>query len=358
VLAQRAGRRALIVLEAHPDPRLTGSYVRALCLLSGVYEDVADHVAAQLLLQRVLILLPEVPKDPHDAAIVVETLTRLGNLARLQGQYELAGQHLLRALRVAESGLGGAQAVTGARNVLAITYKDSGRYAEAAALYADVLSDVLTRLGPKSSAAATCYHNLAGLAYAKGDYAGAEPLARRAVRLRTRLVGARHQTVAADLAVLAAVLLGEHELDQAEQAYRQALTIYSRVFGAGHYEVAVILNGLATIESERGRWDRAEPLYRRALAIKEQVLGPEHPEIGVLLNNLAVVHRKAGRFDAASGCYRRALPLLSRSLGDDHPTVVACSENLVAALMEQERNQQGRSPKESPGDNWVPQTRR
>jgi len=346
----RAARRALTFLESDPGPGLTRSRVRVLQLLSGIYQDLADHEASGLLLQQALCALPEAPDDPRGAAAVVETLTRLGDLARLRGRYEQAELYLRRALTIAAHP-DRAVAAAGARNALAITFKDSGRYDEAAALYRDVLSEVVARFGPKSSAVATCYHNLAGLAYAREDYQAAEPLARHAVRLRARRFGAHHRDVAADLAVLAAVLLGEHRLDEAERAYRQALSSYTRVFGSEHYEVAVVLNGLATIEVERGRPVQAEPLYLRALAIKERVLGPEHPEIGVLLNNLAVMHRKAGRLDAAADCYRRALPLLTRSLGDQHPSVVVCSDNL-AALMEPTA-QAAPPPMNRPTHDWL-----
>jgi tetratricopeptide (TPR) repeat protein len=286
--------------------------VQVLHALSRIYQDLADHETSERLLQQALTALPAAPADARGAATVVETLTRLGDLARLRGRYKQAEVYLRRALTIAAAHPDRAVMATGARNALAITFKDSGRYDEAAALYRDVLSQVLARFGPNSSAAATCYHNLAGLAHARGDYLAAEPLARHAGRLRIRRLGAHHRDVAADLAVLAAVLLGEHRLDEAERAYRQALGIHNRVFDSEHYEVAVVLNGLATIEVERGRRPvQAEPLYRRALTIKERVLGPEHPEIGVLLNNLAVMHRKAGQLDAAVFTAQKKRPIIA-----------------------------------------------
>jgi tetratricopeptide (TPR) repeat protein len=304
--------------------------VQVLHALSRIYQDLADHETSERLLQQALTALPAAPADARGAATVVETLTRLGDLARLRGRYKQAEVYLRRALTIAAAHPDRAVAAAGARNALAITFKDSGRYDEAAALYRDVLSEVVARLVPTRRRWQPATTILRAWPYARGDYRAAEPLARHAVRLRARRFGAHHRDVAADLAVLAAVLLGEHRLDEAERAYRQALGIHTRVFGSEHYEVAVVLNGLATIEVERGRPVQAEPLYRRALAIKERVLGPEHPEIGVLLNNLAVMHRKAGQIDAAAACYRQALPLLTRSLGDQHPSVLTCSDNLAA----------------------------
>jgi tetratricopeptide (TPR) repeat protein len=154
-------------------------------------------------------------------------------------------------------------------------------------------------------------------------------------------MGAGHKDVAADLAVLAAALLGQHKLDEAEKVYLQALNIYMRAFSPDHYEVAVISNGLATIETERGHPAEAERLYRRALIIKERALGADHPEIGVLLNNLAVMQRQAGHLDEAVACYTRALPLLEKALGERHPTVVTCRDNLAALATHQREPDRG-----------------
>jgi len=335
-LSVPSAERALTALEANPARDTWVQRVGILHAMSRVYEDLADHDAADRLLLRAMDALADHPDDARYCGLAVQTLTRSGNLARLQGRHEQAERCLRRALAIAADGSGGAVEAIGARNALAITYKDAGRYVEAAVLYRQVLAEVVARFGAYSTAAATSFHNLAGLAHARGDFSAAEPLARRAVQLRTRVVGAHHPAVAADLVVLAAVLLGAGHLDQAERAYRRALRIYTRVFGSGHYEIAVVLNGLAGIEVERGHPWTAEPLYQRALAIKQRVLGPEHPEIGVLLNNLAVVHRHVGQL-AAAACYHRALPLLRRSLGDQHPTVRVCTDNLAGLTEQAER---------------------
>ena len=132
----------------------------------------AEHV-----LQRSQVLLGDRP-NPGDVGVLMETLTRLGNLARLRGRYDTAERYLNEALQVAATHhAGGNRLAVSARNTLAITYKDSGRYAEAAVHYRDVLTWAIDNDGPDSPAVATLHHNLAGLAYAQGNYQEAEPLA-------------------------------------------------------------------------------------------------------------------------------------------------------------------------------------
>jgi len=84
----------------------------------------------------------------------------------LQGRLQQAERYLLRALAIVMDVLGGGGKATGVLNALAITDKDAGRYVEAGALYRQVLAEVLARFGARSAAAATSFHNLAGLDHA------------------------------------------------------------------------------------------------------------------------------------------------------------------------------------------------
>jgi len=68
--------------------------------------------------------------------------------------------------------------------------------------------------GPEASVLASLYHNLGGLEHARGAFATGEPLARRAVAIRTRTLGPEHPDVAADMAALAALLDGQGKYDE------------------------------------------------------------------------------------------------------------------------------------------------
>jgi uncharacterized protein HemY len=50
--------------------------------------------------------------------------------------------------------------------------------------------------------------------------------------------------VAADVAVLAAILEAQGQDDEAEALYRRALSIFERVYGPDHSELAVTCNYL------------------------------------------------------------------------------------------------------------------
>jgi tetratricopeptide (TPR) repeat protein len=79
--------------------------------------------------------------------------------------------------------------LAGVFNDFGVLRKAQGRYDEALAFYQRALP--LVPRGDRQ-ALATLAHNLGGIEHARGNYADAEPHARRSVRLRTALVGANH----------------------------------------------------------------------------------------------------------------------------------------------------------------------
>ena len=55
--------------------------------------------------------------------------------------------------------------------------------------------------------------------------------------------------------------------EEAEPLYKRALEIRERVLGPDHPDTATSLNNLAILYDNQGRYEEAEPLYKRALEI-------------------------------------------------------------------------------------------
>jgi tetratricopeptide (TPR) repeat protein len=144
-----------------------------------------------------------------------------------------------------------------------------GKYRASAADYQEAL-----KLQPEDG---VTMNNLAVSLYLSGDYAGAEPLSRR------------------------------------------ALQIVEKAKGPEHPETGALLNSLAELLRAKGDYAGAEPLYRRALQIAEKAQGPEHPETGTSLNNLAGLLRATGDYAGAEPLFERALAIVTRAFGPDHP---------------------------------------
>jgi tetratricopeptide (TPR) repeat protein len=259
----------------------------------------------------------------------VAALVKLGDLCRFQGFYDQAADVLGRAVDRAAAGqlADGMPLRAMALNALGILYKDTGRYDAAADVYAEALGLITALNGPEHPDTAALWHNLAGLAHARGDPDQAVPLAARAVRLREQQLRSDHHLVAQDLAVLGAALLDKDRAGEAEPLFERALMIFRRRLPADQYEVAVNLSNIAACRLACGDPTNAERLFRQALGIKQAILGPDHPEIARQLNNLAVAVAQQHRENEATELNRRALSVAEYTLPASHTLIASCRAN-------------------------------
>jgi tetratricopeptide (TPR) repeat protein len=327
---QRAGRLAMAHLRGRQALEVLGRDARhrhvldrlAICqAVASLRQAMTAYDDAAALLEQAL----GIAQGEAAVELQVEPLVLLGNVRRLQGRHRDAETCLLRAQALAEQARLPAWRRAGVLNGLALIHKDTADYDAAAKRYRQALQ--VTAEGDRL-ARATLQHNLAGLAHAQGQFVQAEQPARCAVELRTAVLGRGHPEVAADLAVLGAVLHGQERHDEAETVFNQALTAFQRHYGPDHYEVAVNLGNLGALYAATGRADQAQQCYKRALNSKRRVLGAAHPEIATLLNNLAVLHRQQGRRPEAQDCYAQALTIFTSALGPEHPSTRTCRDNL------------------------------
>jgi tetratricopeptide (TPR) repeat protein len=320
-VAEQRGRRALELLRSDARHRHLVDRLAICQAVANLQQARAAYDSAAALLGQAL----EIAQGEAAVELQVEPLVLLGNLRRLQGRHRDAETCLLRARALAEHAQLPTWRQARVLNGLALIHKDTANYEEAAKLYRQALqhtaqNDLLAR--------ATLQHNLAGLAHAQGQFVQAEPPARCAVELRTAVHGHGHPEVAADLAVLGAVLSGQERHAEAERVFNEALTAFQRHYGPDHYEVAVNLGNLGALYAATDRADQAQQCYQRALQIKRRLLGSTHPEIATLLNNLAVLHKRQGRLPAARECYAQALTVFESTLGPEHPSTRTCRDNL------------------------------
>ena len=329
-LTAAAGALALFERESgpgHPD------VANVLNCLARVHERRTDWREAEACSRRSVAIVRRVREQAAGAdldRLQVQSLTAHGEALRALGRYAEAEERLREALAGGEA-LGEAdEDLVTALNALGVLCKYSGRFDEAAALYARAVRIVEAGAGPDAPELATLLHNLGGLEHARGDYARGEAPARRSVEIRERALGPDHPAVAADLAALAAIDDGQGRRGEAEAMYLRALRIFERAYGPGHYEVAVNLNNLAGIRHAEGRLEDAEAMYRRSLAVKERLFGPDHPDVALTLNNLGLLLADAGRLDEAAALYERALRTFEACLPHDHPKVKGCRENYEA----------------------------
>lgn len=105
-----------------------------------------------------------------------------------------------------------------------------------------------------------------------------------------------------------AVLYGKRgKYKDAEPLCKRALEIREKVLGKDHPDVAKQLNNLALLCQNQGKYDEVEKYYQRALDIYESKLGPDDPNVAKTKNNLAGCYLKQGRYTEAEILYKQVL---------------------------------------------------
>ncbi len=251
----------------------------------------------------------------------------LGSEAYAQGRYRTAVARFERVFNLSPDD-------PQILNWCGLSLHAAGNYTAAEPLYRRAMKIRETLLGNDHPDVAKTLNNLAALLFYQGNHNAAEPLYRRALKIDEVAYGKNHATVACGLSNLAQLLQDQGNYTGAEPLYRRALKIDEVAYGKNHPTVATALNNLAELLWVQGNYTRAEPLYRRALKIGEAQLGKDHPDVATFLNNLALLLDDRGKYTDAEPLYRRALKIREAKLGKDHPHTKLTRKNLALLLNE------------------------
>merc|ERR1712079_848626 len=93
----------------------------------------------------------------------------------------------------------------------------------------------------------------------------------------------------------------------AEPLCKRALEIREKVLGSEHPDVAKQLNNLALLCQNQGKYEEVEKYYQRASAIYESKLGQDDPNVAKTKNNLASAYLKQGKYKEAEILYKQVL---------------------------------------------------
>ena len=288
----------------HPDTATSPQQSGASCI-----DSMGDYAKAEPLFQRALKIREKALGPDHP-----DTATGLNNLAELyrsMGDYAKAEPLFQRALKIREKALGPdhPDTATALNNLAAavsipwvITPKPNRSFS-ARSRSMRKPSAPITQTPPRPSTIwRQLYHSM-------GDYAKAEPLYQRALKIREKALGPDHPDTATALNNLARLYYSMGDYAKAEPLYQRALKIEEKALGPDHPDTATALNNLAELYRSMGDYAKAEPLYQRALKIKEKALGPDHPDTATALNNLAELYYSMGDYAKAEPLYQRALKI-------------------------------------------------
>ena len=140
--------------------------------------------------------------------------------------------------------------------------------------------------GADSQAGARTMWRLAEALRDRGRYAEAEPLARGAFEMSSRLFGTRNPQSAQTLNTLGMILHARGRQDEAAPMFLQATEIFRDTLGPDHPMVSAGLANTAMSRRDRGDLAGAEPMAREALALRNRMFGRALAETEVMLGDL------------------------------------------------------------------------
>src|SRR5436190_106243 len=121
----------------------------------------------------------------------------------------------------------------------------------------------------------------------KGQYADAEAIYRQMLQLQETVLGKDHPNMLGSMNNLAVSLNQQGKYAEAEAMHRQMLQLQETVLGKDHPYTLRSMNNLAGSLHQQGKYAEAEAMHQQMLQLRETVLGKDHPYMLMSMNNLA-----------------------------------------------------------------------
>lgn len=156
----------------------------------------------------------------------------------------------------------------------------------------------------------------ADLLWQRQRYAEASALYDEVLALQRKLLGSDNPRLAEILTNLAFRLFQGGDYAKAETLYREALSILRSSKSEDDAPLARAVNGLSVVLEAKGDHAAAEPFVREALALRRKRLPPDDPEIGHSLVDLGFVLLSQGKYAEAEEALRECLDIRQKTSPD------------------------------------------
>ncbi len=178
--------------------------------------------------------------------------------------------------------------------------------------------------------------------YSKKQYDEAIPLAKRAIEIRERLLGASDPLVGSALQNLGSLYSRKKNYGEAVSLYNRALEIFEKASKPDNEKIANTVHNMGWLYYAKGDRGTAEELFQRSLAVREKALGPDHPDVSFALAVLGQFYQKSLNYPKAVEYYKRALAAKEKALGADHEEVGEMAMKCYCALLQNGQVQEAR----------------
>ncbi len=187
-----------------------------------------------------------------------------------------------------------------------------------------------TRLGPDHGDTLIAQNNIALVLAKLGNWRQAEVMMRETLAGNRRLLGIDHPRTVTTMTNLGLLCLDMGKQSEAGALLGQALELTRKADNRKSDNLATSLANLATAHMAALDFAKAEPLLEEALALDEQRHGPDHPAVATTLSNLGQLYHGSGRLAEAEKAYLRAIEIDRAFLAPGHPDNVGTLTNLAS----------------------------
>ena len=208
---------------------------------------------------------------------------------------------------------------------------DLGRFDQAEVNFARALDFAERNFPANDERRILSHRDLAYIKARKGDIAGAEPHATRALELYEKLDEQDDTALAKLLELRGGLLIGLKRFAEADALLERSLRLYEKAQGPDEPNIASILVALSeTRRLLHNRLEESEALARRAVAVTEKAPRPIRREfLPNCLETLAAAVHAQGKDEEAAELLRQAIAIQEQSRGRDHPDLVAMLADLA-----------------------------
>lgn len=232
----------------------------------------------------------------------------IGSLYYVQGKYDLALEHLDRALKLRQT-LGNKCDVAATMNNRAVVYSALGEKARALALLSEQTLPLITAETDCSGFKALTLTNIGKIYNDLGEYASALKYHEEAMKLA---VGDVHKgDEAAIRANIGAAHYGAGEYAQALASYEVSLRLFLDTHDKEHE--ATLLTDIGVVQTAQRKYTDALETFKKAMALRLEVGDPGGE--AVTLNNIGETYSASGDGPRALEYFRQSLTLF-RAAGD------------------------------------------
>jgi len=177
----------------------------------------------------------------------------------------------------------------------------------------------LYNVGSQNLEVAKVDYAIAGVKLRQANYADAEELLEKCLRIYIRERSEDDLHVASVLNRLGALYLEINKFEKSEDCFRKALRIRRSKLGASSWKVARTLLLIVKFYERMEKYDEAVDNCKQAIKIAEEEFGPDDLFLTQFLVALGRIYMTQKKFDEAKVLYKRALKIAEEKVGNDHP---------------------------------------